>query len=68
MNMLETDKQLRYPKRPITIYDIKMIGDVSFNQYHQFDFFASVSKGTYIRTIAHDFGTKINLPLPFIRT
>ncbi|HKL61050.1 MAG TPA: hypothetical protein VJY66_01575, partial [Acholeplasma sp.] len=50
------------PKRPITIYDIKMISDVSFDQYHQFDFFASVSKGTYIRTIAHDFGTKINLP------
>ncbi|MDF7626860.1 tRNA pseudouridine(55) synthase TruB [Lactobacillaceae bacterium L1_55_11] len=51
------------PKRQATIYDFHRTSDPVFKDgYQSFDFVAQVSKGTYIRTLATDFGQHLSLP------
>lgn len=47
------------PKRLITIYKIELL---EFNK-NEFTFKVLVSKGTYIRSLIHDIGLKLNLPM-----
>ena len=49
--------------REIEVYSINRFGDIdTINGFVTFDVDLDVSKGTYIRSIAHDFGKKINIP------
>lgn len=51
------------PVRDAMIYDFKRTSDVIYqNQQQKFDFEATVSKGTYIRTLAIDTGTHLGIP------
>ncbi len=45
------------PKREIEIFDIKLISPLNGN--NEFSFSATVSKGTYIRSLARDIGEKL---------
>lgn len=42
--------------RPVTIFDFQLTG----TQIPEIDFFVTCSKGTYIRSLAHDFGQALN--------
>ena len=46
------------PKREVEIFDIKLL---SFDK-DEFSFSATVSKGTYIRSLIRDIGEKLNIP------
>ena len=51
---------IELPKRDIEIYDIELLGDVDYiNNYVEFSFRVSVSKGTYIRSLISDIGNKL---------
>jgi len=48
------------PKREICVYDIELIGDIEkCEEYYEFTFRVSVSKGTYIRSLIRDIGKKL---------
>lgn len=50
-------------ERDIEIYDIKRKSKIEYsNNLARFSFIVDVSKGTYIRSICHDLGVKLNLP------
>lgn len=52
---------IELPKREIEIFDIKLISDLKIvNNYQEFSFQVKVSKGTYIRSLIRDIGTKLN--------
>lgn len=52
---------IELPKREIEIFDIKLISDLKMvNNYQEFSFQVKVSKGTYIRSLIRDIGTKLN--------
>lgn len=46
-------------EREVFINEFKPIGKLKDNKL---DFLASVSKGTYVRSLAYDFGRKLNIP------
>jgi len=48
-------KELDIPARPVTIYSF----EVSQNQWPIMDFHVQCSKGTYIRSLAHDLGKEL---------
>ena len=48
------------PERAIEIFDIKLISPL--NENNEFSFSATVSKGTYIRSLARDIGEKLGCP------
>ena len=50
----------KLPEREIEIFDIKLISPLSDN--NEFSFSATVSKGTYIRSLARDIGEKLGCP------
>lgn len=51
------------PVRAATIYDFHRTSPIAFNQAQQtFQFEATVSKGTYIRTLAADTGKQLGVP------
>lgn len=56
------------PVRDATIYDFNRTSAVRFSQQQQiFDFEATVSKGTYIRTLAVDTGKQLGIPATMTR-
>ena len=56
-------KDVVIPERDIEIYNIERISDVLFvDGTARFKFKVTVSKGTYIRSICHDLGTKLGFP------
>lgn len=51
------------PERDAMIYDFHRTSDVNFeNNVQKFNFEATVSKGTYIRTLASDTGKALDIP------
>lgn len=51
------------PVRDAFIYDYHRTSDITYqNAQQKFDFFAKVSKGTYIRTLAVDTGNQLGVP------
>ncbi|MCT4404318.1 tRNA pseudouridine(55) synthase TruB [Leuconostoc falkenbergense] len=51
------------PERDAMIYDFHRTSDVNFeDNVQKFNFEATVSKGTYIRTLASDTGKALNIP------
>ncbi|KAI3473557.1 hypothetical protein Pfo_031585 [Paulownia fortunei] len=51
------------PERDAMIYDFHRTSDIDFeNSVQKFNFEATVSKGTYIRTLASDTGKRLDLP------
>lgn len=53
--------EVELPKREIEVYDIELVSDLEIvNGYQEFSFRASVSKGTYIRSLIRDIGKKLN--------
>jgi len=57
------NEEISIPPRDIFIYEIKRTSEIYNKLNHQcFTFEVTVSKGTYIRSICHDFGEKINIP------
>lgn len=49
--------------REIEVFEAKRVGELSYeNNKVVFEIDLNVSKGTYIRSIAHDFGKKIGVP------
>lgn len=53
--------EVSLPKREIEIYNIKLLSDIeTIEEYQEFTFKVSVSKGTYIRSLIRDIGTKLN--------
>jgi tRNA pseudouridine55 synthase len=55
-NLARKGKEVVLKSRPITIYDFKITG---INMPYV-DFEVKCTKGTYIRSLAHDFGQKLN--------
>ena len=56
-------KEVEIPERDIEIFAIERVSDLEFiNDTCRFKFRVVVSKGTYIRSICHDFGVKIGIP------
>lgn len=54
---------VRRPERDAMIYDFHRTSDVNFeNNVQKFNFEATVSKGTYIRTLASDTGKALDIP------
>lgn len=56
-------KEVEIPERDIEIFEIERVSDLEFiDDTCRFKFRVVVSKGTYIRSICHDFGVKIGIP------
>lgn len=56
-------KEVVIPEREIEIYKIERVSDVIYKDgTASFKFKVVVSKGTYIRSICHDFGEKVGFP------
>lgn len=56
-------QEVNIPKRMIEVYSLKRITNINYQTLHPtFSFEIHVSKGTYIRSICHDLGKKLNLP------
>ena len=53
------EKQVTLPKHLVKIFDIKLL-ELTDNS---FTFFVSVSKGTYIRSLINDIGSRLNIPM-----
>ena len=52
---------IKLPSREITIYDIKLLGEPSYeNNKTKFKFACRVSKGTYIRSLIRDIASTLN--------
>lgn len=52
---------VKLPSREITIYDIKLLGEPSYeNNKTKFKFACRVSKGTYIRSLIRDIASTLN--------
>lgn len=52
--------EVTLPKREIEIYNIELLSDIEvINEYQEFTFKVSVSKGTYIRSLIRDIGKKL---------
>ena len=52
---------VKLPSREITVYDIKLLGEPSYqNNKTKFKFVCSVSKGTYIRSLIRDIASSLN--------
>ena len=52
---------IKLPSREITIYDIKLLGEPSYeNNKTKFKFACTVSKGTYIRSLIRDIASTLN--------
>ena len=55
------NKEVKLPKKKVTIHDIKLIGDVVYkNNKTYFKIKTRVSKGTYIRSLIRDIGKSLN--------
>ncbi len=55
------NKEVKLPKKEVTIYDIKLIGDVVYKDNKTyFKIKTRVSKGTYIRSLIRDIGKSLN--------
>ncbi|PMD68417.1 tRNA pseudouridine(55) synthase TruB [Companilactobacillus nuruki] len=57
--------EVERPERQIHIYDFHIIGDPEFNEqngYQTVKFHVKCSKGTYVRTLAVEFGKILGLP------
>lgn len=52
-------REIEPPSRDITIYNVNVLRVYRRNGFYRAVFDASVSKGTYIRTICHDIGQKL---------
>ncbi len=52
-------EKIELSKRDVTVFDFKMTTPLLNNK---FNFSTKVSKGTYIRSLAHDLGEKLNVP------
>lgn len=58
-------QEVQRPTRNVNIYQFIMTGDSIYddeNKRQSFPFEAEVSSGTYIRTLAYDFGQKLDYP------
>lgn len=53
------NETVELPKHLVKIYDIELLD----NNEETFSFRVKVSKGTYIRSLVHDIGTKLNIPM-----
>lgn len=53
------NETVELPKHLVKIYDIELLD----NNNDTFSFRVKVSKGTYIRSLVHDIGTKLNIPM-----
>jgi len=53
------EKQVTLPKHLVKIFDIKLL-ELTDNS---FTLFVSVSKGTYIRSLINDIGSRLNIPM-----
>lgn len=52
---------VKLPSREITVYDIKLLGEPSYqNNKTKFNFACRVSKGTYIRSLIRDIASSLN--------
>ena len=57
------DINVELPKRSVNITNISLVGDVQYkDKKTYFDFIATVSKGTYIRSLVRDIGDKLGYP------
>ena len=57
------DINVELPKRSVNITNISLVGDVQYKDNKTyFDFIATVSKGTYIRSLVRDIGDKLGCP------
>jgi len=55
------NKEVKLPKKKVTIHDIKLIGDVVYKDNKTyFKIKTRVSKGTYIRSLIRDIGKSLN--------
>lgn len=57
--------EVERPERDITIYDFHILGEPHFNEesgQQTIRFHVRCSKGTYVRTLAVEFGERLNLP------
>lgn len=58
------NQEVEVASRKIEIFDIKVLDDnlQQKGDYYSLRFEVSVSKGTYIRSLCHDIGEKLNIP------
>lgn len=54
--------EVELPKKEVEIFSIELISDIlKENDYYKFSFRTHVSKGTYIRSLIRDIGTKLGI-------
>ena len=57
------NKEVELPKREVEIFDIKLLDEIKTEKnYYSFSFIVHVSKGTYIRSLIRDIGSKLGYP------
>lgn len=57
------NKEVELPKREVEIFDIKLLNEIKKEKnYYSFSFIVHVSKGTYIRSLIRDIGSKLGYP------